>query len=205
MNLALTSGRCGLRRGQGRRALSWLLLLSLPWSVFVASAAADGGTLLGNASRGLRSFAVFVAPTPVRVGPADISVLVQSAAHSEKDPPAGAPLEIAAWPVDHAEMVIHTPATPAGATNKLLPSARLEFNEAGTWQIEVRLDGLPLEPRLTYAIEVLPPLPEAVVFAPWIGWPFLAIGLVVLHRRRRQSLAARRRVAGVNSSIQAAN
>ena len=76
---------------------------------------------------------VFSAPVPLRVGSADLSVLVQTV--RDASPVLNA--EVALQLSSPGSPAIHVPATRAQATNKLLYAAHPVLPSAGQWRLTV--------------------------------------------------------------------
>lgn len=158
--------------------------LLLAW---VAGAHADAGLLrVSERQHGVR-VTVFTAPTPLRVGAVDVSVLVQDAA-------TGAVVDssviVRAWPRGREREAMRCAATPEAATNKLFRAAVFELPEPGWWDVEVRADGLQEPVTVLFGMEVAGPLPAWHSLAPWVGWPTLVVAGFVAH----QCLVRRKRV-----------
>src|SRR5262245_4993963 len=111
------------------------LLVSLSLLGAVADARADGGTVRFSGQRDGFRVTVFTAPTPPRVGPIDVSVLVQDAASAATR--SDVPVLVHAHPVGRPAQRIGGPATVEAATNKLYRAAVLELSESGPWRVEV--------------------------------------------------------------------
>jgi len=119
--------------------------------LFCGVARADGGTLRLSRTAGALVVSVFTTPEPLRVGRADVSVLVQRKANGEVL--LGAPVALRLVGPDGAEQTL--PASHAMATNRLLQSAQVELAAPGRWQLEIMVDReatvaceLPVAPRL---------------------------------------------------------
>src|SRR5713226_8801439 len=89
--------------------------------LFPALATADGGTVRLSDQKGNYRITVFTAPTPLRAGPVDISVLVQDASTGEPASDVHVTIE-AAWRGPPGVAIRH-PATTEAATNKLYYAA----------------------------------------------------------------------------------
>jgi hypothetical protein len=167
----------------GKRALAISILLLCP-----AVSPADGGTLRFSKKVDGCRITLFTAPTALRAGPVDFSVLVQSA---DSDAPVlDVPVTVHAYPERDPQRRIGGPATAAAATNKLFRAIVLDLSEAGAWRVEVEVHDPPRSVRVDAQLEVGQPLPSWINLAPWIGWPAVAILLFVVHQRllrRRQS------------------
>jgi len=143
-------------------------------------AAADGGALRLSEQKDGYRVAVFTSPTPLRAGPADISVLVQEAATGE--PASGLELSITAQKHDgHCGEICH-PATTQAATNKLYYAATFDLPEPGWYSVEVSIIGALGERHVGFDVEAAEPLPPGLTVLPWVGWPFLTILLFFIHQ-----------------------
>lgn len=144
---------------------------------------ADGGKVVSSQRQDDLLITVFLAPTPVRAGTVDISVLVQ-------DVEAGRIVEprrvlVRRRPAHRNEPPITRQATHEAATNKLLTAATIELPTPGEWDISVLVttdDGAHESAFLVTAAE---PLPRLVELAGWLLWPLLPIGLFLLREARR--------------------
>jgi hypothetical protein len=130
--------------------------------------------------------AAFTAPTPLRAGRVDVSVLVQDAATEECVTPARVTLHLTAR---GSGQVLEYPATSGAASNKLFHEAVFELPEAGWWDVEVSVDGPRGHARARFEVEAGAAAPRWQELWPWFGWPALAVALFGLHR----VLARRRR------------
>jgi hypothetical protein len=110
-----------------------LLLAVLLWC---GVARADGGTLRLSRTAGPFLVSVFTAPEPLRVGRADVSVLVQKQVNGEVQLGRAVALRLRA--PDGAEQTLR--ASHAMATNRLLQSAQLELSAPGQWHLEIMVD-----------------------------------------------------------------
>jgi hypothetical protein len=173
----------------GKRWLGLAILLLCP-----AVAPADGGTLRFSKQVDGYRITLFTAPTALRAGPVDFSVLVQAA---DSDAPLlDVPVTVHAYPERDPQHRIGGPATAAAATNKLFRAIVLDLSEAGPWRVEVEVRGPARSVRVDTQLEAGPPLPSWIDLAPWIGWPAVAILLFVVHqglvwRRKATPIAAR--------------
>ena len=132
---------------------------------------------------------VFTAPTPLCVGPIDLSVLVQDS--STGRPLTNLPIAVQARWAPRAEVEILAEATSEAATNKLLRAARLELSEPGMWHLEVSVRSVDRSQPIKFDIEVVRPPPPWLQMMPWIAWPILPIGLFAIHRFRLREWSAR--------------
>jgi len=122
---------------------------------------------------------VFTTPVPLRVGLADISVLVERAQTPVLDARVNLTLARAGEPA------IQTKATHALATNQLLYAARVTLSSPGTWRIKVQVN----EQEVEGTIEVLPEQQPAAAYWPY----FAAVPALVLLFGLNQWLKRKRR------------
>jgi hypothetical protein len=141
---------------------------------------ADGGTIRLAELNGNYRITVFTSPTLVRVGPIDISVLVQVAATGE--PVSGVSVSIKAVPRGSLGVERWYPATTEAATNKLYFATTLDLPEPGWYSLEVSIHGTQGEAQVRFELEVAEPAPAWFALAPWVGWPVLAILLFAIHQ-----------------------
>ena len=157
----------------------WPALLLLP-----AVLHADGGTVRFAGQVGAYRVTVFIAPTPLRAGPVDISVLVQ-------DPDTGGPLQgirilVRLTPIDLDSPPIEQAATSAVATNKLFQAVVLDLPTAGRWHLEVVTKGTHGTATASVELEATEPLPRWRETILWIAWPVVPIVLYGLHQVLRR-------------------
>jgi hypothetical protein len=165
---------------QTMRSMICLLLVSsfiLHPSAFLR---ADGGTVRLSEQNGNYRITVFTAPTPLRAGPMDISVLVQDA--STQEPASDVQVTIkAAWRGSPAVALQH-PATTEAATNKLYYAATFDLPEPGWYSLEVSIAGALGAAQVRFELEAAEPLPPWLAMWPWVGWPVLVILLFSIHQ-----------------------
>jgi hypothetical protein len=149
-------------------------------------ARADGGAVRLSEQKGNYRITVFTAPTPLRTGPVDISVLVQNAATGELA--SGVRVTIKAERQGSpSDGVLHS-ATTEAATNKLYHVSNFDLPEPGRYSLEVRIDGDLGEAQVAFELQAAEPLPRWLAMWPWVAWPVLAILLFSIHQllvRRR--------------------
>jgi len=160
--------------------------------------AGDGGTMRLVEPAGPFVVGVFSAPEPLRVAPADLSVLVLERADGRPVLDATVALELRP-PDGSTAAPQRLEATHAQATNKLLYAAAFRPTVAGEWTLHVTVE------RGTEAADVGCPLPVSRDRAGLVAiWPYLAIPPVAvalyalrawLSGRRRQRTPASMRSA----------
>jgi hypothetical protein len=178
----------------GRFVLVGSLGALLALDIATQAARADGGAVRYSEQHGNVLVTVFTAPTPLRAGPVDISVLIQDA--ESKLPLTNIPISI------RAELIgdqggptrsLSARATSEAATNKLMRAADLDLSPAGRWRIEIEPQGVGHDPPIQFDVDVAEGFPPWAQTSLWVGWPLLAIGGFALHQwriqRRRESAA----------------
>jgi hypothetical protein len=156
--------------------------LILVWLSFgpCTRANGDGGTVRLSAQQGGYRITVFSAPSPLRTGPVDISVLVQNAATGEFLVDGSVTVRM----TKIGQPALEYPATRQAATNKLLHAAQFEVPLAGQWHLEVRVEGSQGVAVVGCELEAAGPAPRWLEMWPWICWPALVIALYAFGKRR---------------------
>jgi hypothetical protein len=185
------------------RSLIRLLLLSsfiLHPSSFT-SVWADGGTVRLSQRLDGYQITVFTAPTPLRAGPVDISVLVQDAGTGQPLPLAR--VTVRAAPRGRASEAILCPATVEAATNKLFRAAVFDLPEAGWWEVEVTVEDERGTARVRFEVEAAEAAPRWPALWPWLCWPALAVLVFGVHQVlvRRKRPAARQTPGSARQNI----
>jgi hypothetical protein len=144
-----------------------------------SSLRADGGTVRLSERQGGYEITVFTAPTPLRAGPVDVSVLVQDARTGRPLPQVR--VDVRAAPRGRPSEVLQQPATSEAATNKLFRAAVFELPEPGWWEVEVAVEGDHGPARVRFEVEAAEAAPRWLTLWPWLAWPALAIFLFGIH------------------------
>ena len=149
---------------------------------FCAIARADGGQVRVMQTHGDVKLTIFTAPSPLRAGPIDVSVLLQDAHTGQTIPSADVTIELT--PPNNSQPPIRASATTEAATNKLLRAALIELPSPGEWQFRVeckmpRADSLVTA---TFTATAAEPLPRWLTVWPWFTWPIAAVTLFAVHR-----------------------
>jgi hypothetical protein len=153
--------------------LGWLLV-----PILCSSVKADGGSIRLSEKKGGYHITVFSAPTPLRAGAVDISVLVQDAA-------TGDPLTqslVTVRMIKSGRPALEFAATSEAATNKLLQAAQFELPDPGRWEIQVEVEGLHGRTVIAGELEAAEPLPRWRELWPWFGCPALVFALFGVHQ-----------------------
>lgn len=158
--------------GSLRLALATLLLLAT-----AVRARGDGGAVVLRGSADGLEMTLFGEPAPLRVGDADLSVLVQDVGSGATildgevdlvlEPPAGS-----------GRPEVRARLDAAHATNKLLRAAAVVLGEAGTWTARVEVArGGQRSSRVEGPVDVAPARPALLRLWPWLAIPFVACAL----------------------------
>ena len=130
---------------------------------------------------------LFGSPSPLRTGPADLSVLLETAGGNE--PILDATVSLTLY---RGNARVIAAATHAQATNKLLYAALPDLSEAGQWQVAVGVEKGGVHSEVRGTIEVLPGPPAVLFYWPYFLVVPLAIGLFALNQWLKKKEAARR-------------
>jgi hypothetical protein len=152
-----------------------LLLTLVP-----GAAHGDGGAVRLSQQAGPYRVTVFTAPTPLRTGPADVSVFVQDGAGGEALP--DVTVRIILTPSGRWGQTQEARATREAATNKLFQAATFDLPVPGRWQLVAAVEGPRGEARCACEVEVEAPPPRWVELWPWFAWPVVPVVLYVLHQ-----------------------
>jgi hypothetical protein len=150
------------------------------WLCCCPAARGDGGTVHFRGKAGEYAVTVFTAPTPLRAGPVDISVLVQDAAGKEPVPQAR--VNVAVAPRGRSGAAIERAATAEAATNKLLRSAVFELPGPGWWDVEVSIGEASERAQVRFPLEALEAAPTWLGQVWWLAWPVLAVAFYAIHQ-----------------------
>ena len=149
-------------------------------------AAADGGSVRIDEEAGPFRIAVMSAPEPLRVGTADLSVLVQR--RGDGSPVLDAEVDLR-LDGPAPEPPIEVRATREQATNQLLQAAAVTLPAAGTWRLQARVREGGDAVEVAGALTVAPPPPRLLGLWPYLALPPAAVACFAL----REWLARRNR------------
>lgn len=151
----------------------------------------DGGVVRLSQRVGDYQVTVFTSPVPFRVGPVDVSVLVQEAATGK--PLTDLPIKVELRSLDHPGLELRQPATVDAATNKLFHAALFDLPAPGRWQIDVILGNAQESHLIGFEVQVGSALPAWTALSFWLVWPAAAILFFAMHQvLARRSVRARR-------------
>src|SRR5262249_19145175 len=128
---------------------------------------------------------VFTTPSPLRAGPVDISLLIQSRENQEPVLDCVAFVQLR----KDGAMSIRSEATREAAQNKLLYAAQVKVPESGTWELEAGITHESDSVEIGGAISVAPSSPVVLGYWRSLALPPLFIALFVLNQwlKRRTS------------------
>ncbi len=152
---------------------------------------ADGGLVrASNAQNGL-VVTLFTAPTPLRTGDADVSVLVQDAA--TRAAVLDAQVRVRITP-DHEDAIPQiVPLSHAAATNKLLQAATVALPIPGPSRIVAEVRRGLARAVVAADLTVEPPLPPPLALWPYLALPPAVVGIFLVQQwLRHRSLGTAR-------------
>lgn len=154
------------------------LLLLLPILLLYTTASGDGGMVRASETHGQWTITIFSSPTPFRVGPVDLSLLVQDAHTDETILDATVNLMLRHATADSMLLA----ATHDAATNHLLSAAMFDLPEPGPWTVDAIVTRGTVTERMQIGIEAGPPLPKLISLWPWLLFPVIVILLFIVHQ-----------------------
>jgi hypothetical protein len=161
------------------------------------SARADGGAVLSQQKTGPWLVTLFGSPTPLRAGPADLSVMIQDATTGAPilDQPVSVKVQATTVPGSEAWMppccsmkksVGVVAATHAAAQNKLLYAANVILPASGPHDVIVQIGSLDDGRILSTRLDVQPPAPPLSSYWAFLAAPPVFVGLFALNQRLRR-------------------
>ena len=148
-----------------------------------AVALADGGGVVFSGESGSVRVTMFVAPVPPRVGPVDLSLLVQDLGSLE--PIVGYAAHLTLKGDDATLEPIEAVMDRSGATNALFQSALIEMPLAGTWQVMLEVKTGGTEHAFQFPLTVQTPAARFWDVAIWIVLPLIPLLLFLAGKLRR--------------------
>jgi hypothetical protein len=152
---------------------------------------ADGGAIQFQGPAGPFDVTVFGAPTPLRIGTADLSVLVKKTAGGTPILDADVTLHLVKT-VDGKIIEVTARPTHEKASNKLLYAANMRIPSNGSWRVDVVVKQGSTSAQISGRMFVLPPQPPLMkywgyfVLVPLVGLLF-AISQRLKRQRRRSA------------------
>ena len=175
------------------RGMLWIRLvgcfgwcfLSAAITSMASVACGDGGAVVFSGEQRQLRVTVFAEPVPPRVGPLDLSLLVQDKTSLEvtDNYRASATLVCEA---DATVDAITLPLDRAAATNRLFRAALLDVPVSGTWQVTLKIEGTAdAALRFAFPLEIAPPQPRIRDVWLWILLPALPLLIFLVGKLRR--------------------
>ncbi len=156
------------------------------WLVSLAFAAAatlrgDGGTLVLRKQAGPLTISVFASPEPLRVGPVDLSVMVQRVDDKSEVLNGDVKMHLTRSSPDGISELF-APATHSNATNKLLYASRISLPAAGIWKLAVMVNSKSGNAEVAGEITVRPPQAPILAYWPYFAVVPLIVALFVINQ-----------------------
>jgi hypothetical protein len=143
----------------------------------ITGAHADGGTVQFKKSAGPFSITVFTTPSPLRAGPVDIGLMIQS---SDNQPLLDCVSEVQLR--KEGEASIRSEATHGSAQNKLFYAAQVRIPRSGVWDLEVTVSRGDDSAKVSGAITLAASNPVLLVYWRSLAIPPILILLFALNQ-----------------------
>jgi hypothetical protein len=150
-------------------------------TILAGVAYADGGAVQFSAASGPFVVTLFAQPSPLRVGPVDMSVLVQR--RSTGEPILDATVVLAIRPSRVTGAPRFSKAVHAHTGNQLLQSASVDIPSAGAWSVQLFVSKGREEAIASGELSALPASGQFAAIWPFLVLPPFAISLFALHQR----------------------
>lgn len=147
---------------------------------------ADGGTVLFRGPAGPFEVTLFGSPTPLRIGGADLSVLIKKTAGDTTVLDADVTLHLV---TTTGGKIIEVTAHPTHekATNKLLYAANMRIPANGSWRVDVLVKEGGTAAEISGRLFALPPQPPVVKYWPYFALlPLVALLFAINQRLKRE-------------------
>jgi hypothetical protein len=156
---------------------------------------ADGGAVLSRQESGPFVITVFAAPVPLRAGPMDLTVMVQTRG---LEPVLDAEVSIR---LNGASEIVAA-ASRSKAQNKLLYGATFDIPRPGEWKYTISVHNSAGQTSISGVFQAGPPALPLASYAFYLAIPPALIGIFALHqwlsrREARQSRASDARCATI--------
>jgi hypothetical protein len=158
------------------------------------AARGDGGRLQLNQIVGPFEVALFTAPTPLRAGAIDVSLLVQEA--GQHTPVLDAQVTLVARAENAIDGERVATAVRGAATNKLFYTALIDIPAPGRWRLTADVRAGERAASVSCAVDIAPPQSPLVAFWGYLALPAVAIALFALHQWLKRSVVSRRSSVG---------
>jgi hypothetical protein len=162
-----------------------VLLIAFVFIIVAKIVQADGGIVLWQRTTGPFKVTVFSTQAPLRTGPADISILVESAGESRPIMDARVFIELQ----NEADGIVNAEATHRQARNKLLYCSLINLPEAGNWKMKTTVEHGGERAEMMGDLTVTRPQPMLLSYWQLIAFPPVIIILFIINQslRRRHS------------------
>ena len=171
-------------------AVMAMLLIAIAWFAGLSRAHADGGVVQFEKSAGPFVITVFTMPSPLRAGPVDISLMIQSRDSQQPVLDCQALVQLR----KEGAMSIRSEATHEAAQNKLLYAALVEVPESGLWELEAEIKHGDVSINVAGEINVASSAPVLLVYWRSLALPPLFISLFAVNQwlKRRNAKGDKR-------------
>jgi hypothetical protein len=173
-------------------AAATAMLIAIAWMAGIIRAHADGGAVQFEKSAGPFIITVFTTPSPLRAGPVDISLMIQSRDSQQPVLDCQAFVQLR----KEGAMSIRSEATREAAQNKLLYAAPVKVPETGLWELEVAIRHGDDSINVAGEITVAPANPVLLVYWRSLVLPPLFISLFAVNQWLKQRGGAKRQRSG---------
>ena len=166
-----------LNRVTSAASMSMLCIVIAGFACLIR-AHADGGAVQFEKSADPFVITVFTTPTPLRAGPVDISLMVQSRENQQPVLDCHSLIQL------HKEgaMSIRSAATHEAAQNKLFYATQVNVPESGLWELEVAIQHGDDSINVAGEITVAPSAPVWLVYWRSLALPPLFISLFAVNQ-----------------------
>jgi len=153
-------------------------LMVIATVAFITEAQADGGAMQFTKSAGPFVVTVFTTPSPLRAGPVDISLMIQSRENQQAVLDCLAQVQLS----KEGAMSIRSEATHQAAQNKLLYAAQVNVPESGIWELEAAIKLGDDSVNVNGSINVAPSSPVVLVYWRSLSLPPVFISLFAVNQ-----------------------
>lgn len=173
-----------------------MLFVVITSVTFIPIASADGGVLQFTRSAGPFIITVFTTPSPLRAGPVDVSLMIQSSENQQPVLDCVANVQLR----KEGSRSIGSEATHQVSQNKLFYAAPLNVTESGVWELEVAIWHGDVSASVSGPITVASSNPVLLGYWRSLAVPPVFISLFALNqwlKRRRKAT----QISGTNTVL----
>jgi hypothetical protein len=138
------------------------LLMILPILVATLHAHGDAGLVRAHLDDGTVHMTVFTEPTPLRLGPFDLSVLLLNAAG---DHLLDGDINATLTPPDGRSMRVRL--SPEQATTRFMQAIKMTLDQQGTWHVDIDAVTVEGTVHVDFDMQVANALPRLIQLWPW--------------------------------------